>query len=109
MQRFEGAAILLEELNRFEQIKSDDFKFAFLASKQKEDDEDYDADDDDFIEDEEVEEVEENPFDKEPTEQDIIENDIPLIDPEDELLDDDERSALQLITAYIPKYILLNR
>ncbi len=90
MPRFEDTAILMEELNRFEQIESDAFRFAFLASKKKDDDENNDADDDDFIEDEEEEVVEENPFDKEPTEQDIIENDIPLIDPEDDLLDDDE-------------------
>jgi len=77
------------EFNRFEQIESDDFKLAFLASKKKDDDEDNDADDDDFIEDEVVEE---NPFDKEPTEKDIIENDMPLIDPEDDLLDDDEET-----------------
>jgi hypothetical protein len=89
MLRFEDTAILMEELNCFKQIESDDFKFAFLASKKKDDDEDNDADDDDFIDDEE-EVVEENPFDKEPTEQEIIENDIPLIDPEDDLLDDDE-------------------
>lgn len=90
MPRFEDTTILMEELNRFEQIESDDFKSAFLASKKKDDDEDNDADDDDFIEDEEEEVVEENPFDKEPTEQDIVENNIPLIDPEDDLLDDDE-------------------
>ena len=90
MLRFEDTMILTEELNLFELIESDDFKFAFLASKKKDDDEDNDADDDDFIDDEEEEVVEENPFDKEPTEQDIIENDIPLINPEDDLLDDDD-------------------
>jgi hypothetical protein len=90
MPRFEENEILMEELNSFELIESDDFKFAVLASKKKDDDEDNDADDDDFIEDEEEEVVEENPFDKEPTEQDIVENNIPLIDPEDDLLDEDE-------------------
>jgi hypothetical protein len=90
MPRFEDTAILMEELNSFEYIENDDFKLSFLASKKKDDDEDNDADDDEFIEDEEEVVVEENPFDKEPTEQDIIENDIPLIDPEDDLLDDDE-------------------
>ncbi len=87
MPRFEDTAILMEELNSFELIESDDFKFAVFASKKKDDDEDNDSDDDDFSEDEEEEE---NPFDKEPTEQDLIENDLPLIDPEDDLLDDDE-------------------
>ncbi len=89
MLRFEENEILMEEFNSFELIVSADFKFAFLATKKKDDVEDNDADDNDLIEDEE-EEVEENPFDKEPTEQDIIENDIPLIDPEDDLLDDEE-------------------
>ena len=87
MLRFEDTMILTEELIRFEPMGNDDFKFAFLASKKKDDDED----DDDFIEDEEeVEEVEENPFDKEPTEKDIIDNDVPIINPEDDLLDDDD-------------------
>ena len=66
---------------------SNDYKFAALASNKEDDDEDNDADDDDFIEEEEVEE---NPFDKEPSEKDIIENVIPLIDPEDDLLDDED-------------------
>ena len=39
MLRFEDTAILMGEFNRFEQIESDDFKFAFLASKKKDDDE----------------------------------------------------------------------
>jgi len=89
MPRFEENEILMEELNSFELIKSDDFKFAVCTSKKKDDEGDNDADDDDFIEDEEDED-DENPFDKEPTEQDLIENDIPLIDPEDDLLDDDD-------------------
>jgi len=87
MPRFEENEILMEEIYSFELVASDDFKFAILASHRKDDEEDNDADDDDLIEDEEVGE---NPFDKEPSEKDIIENDIPLIDPEDELLDDDE-------------------
>ncbi len=91
MPRFEENEILMEEFKSFELIESDDFKFTSFASKKKDNDEDNDADDDDFIEDEEEkEEVGGNPFDKEPTEQDILENDIPLIDPEDDLLDDDE-------------------
>ena len=89
MQRFEENQILRDELNSFKLLESDDFKFTVFASKKKDDEEDNNANDDDFIEDEKEEE-EENPFDKEPTEQDIIENDIPIIDPEDDLLDDDE-------------------
>ena len=88
MPRFEESEILMAGFNGFELLKSDDFKFAFLASKKKDDDEDNDADDDDFIEEEE--EVEDNPFDKEPTEKDIIDNDVPIINPEDDLLDDDD-------------------
>lgn len=87
MPRFEENEILMEKFNSFGLIESDDFKFAVLASKKDDDEKDNDADDDDFIEDEEEDE---NPFDKEPTEQDIIENDIPLIDPEDDLIDDDD-------------------
>jgi len=88
MQRFEENQILRDEFNSFKLLESDDFKFTVLASKMKDDEEDNNANDDDLIEDEEEEE--ENPFDKEPTEQDIIENEIPIIDPEDDLLDDDE-------------------
>ncbi len=87
MPRFEENEILIEGLYGFELIENDDFIFTVLASNKKDDGEDNAEDDDDFIEEEEVDE---NPFDKEPTEQDIIENDIPLIDPEDDLSDDDE-------------------
>ena len=87
MPRLEENEMLMEKINSLEFIASDDFKFAILASNKKDDDEDNDADDDDFVEEEEVEE---NPFDKEPSEKDIIEDDIPLFDPEDELLDDDD-------------------
>jgi len=88
MPRFEENEILMKEFNSFEMMGIDDFNFAVLASKKKDDEEDNDSDeDDDFIEEEDEEE---NPFEKEPTEQDLIENDIPLIDPEDDLLDDDD-------------------
>jgi hypothetical protein len=87
MPRFEENEILMEEFYSFELIENDDFKLSVLASNKNDDEEDNGEDDDDFIEDEEVEE---NPFDKEPTEKDIIENDIPIIDPEDDLSDDDE-------------------
>jgi hypothetical protein len=87
MPRFEENEILMEEVYSFELIENDDPEFAVLTSNKKDDEDDNDPDHDDFIEEEEVEE---NPFDKEPTEKDIIENDIPLIDPEDELLDDED-------------------
>jgi len=87
MSRFEENEILMEEFNKFELIESDDFKFFVLASKEKDEEDVNDPEDDDFIEEEEEGE---NPFDKEPTEQDLIENDVPVIDPEDDLSDDDE-------------------
>jgi len=87
MPRFGENEILMEEFYSFKLIASDDLKYTVLASNKNDEEEDNDTDDDDFIEDEE--EVE-NPFDKEPTEKDIIENEIPLIDPEDELIDDDD-------------------
>jgi hypothetical protein len=87
MPRFEENEILMEEFYNFEMIASDDFNFADLALNKKDDEEDDDADDDETLEDEEVEE---NPFDKEPSENDIIDDDIPLFDAEDELLDDDD-------------------
>ncbi len=59
------------------------------AAKNKNDDEDDDVEeDDDYYNDEEEEEK--NPFDKEPTEKDIVEEDIPLVDPEEDMFDDDE-------------------
>lgn len=59
------------------------------AAKNKNNDEDDDVDDDDdYYNDEEEEEK--NPFDKEPTEKDIVEEDIPLVDPEEDIFDDDE-------------------
>jgi len=93
MLRFEENERLMSGCNEPELIKNDDIVFAVFSSKKKNDEEDNDADDDDFIEEEEEKE---NPFDKEPTEKDIIENDIPLIDPEDDLLDDDEEIPYNL-------------
>ncbi len=59
------------------------------VAKNKNDDEDDDVEeDDDYYNDEEEEEK--NPFDKEPTEKDIVEEDIPLVDPEEDMFDDDE-------------------
>ena len=91
MPRFEENEILMEKLKSFDLIESDDIEFAVLASKRKDDEDDNGADNDDNFEEEEVDE---NPFDKEPTENDIIEDDIPLFDPEDELLDDEEEDEI---------------
>ena len=87
MPRLEENEMLLVGINNFELIEGDDFKFFVLTSKEKDEEDVNDAEDDDFIEEEEEGE---NPFDKEPTEQDLIENDVPVIDPEDDLLDDDD-------------------
>ena len=63
--------------------------YVLKAAKNKSDDEDDEKeDDDDYYNDEEEEE--ENPFDKEPTDKDIVEEDIPIVDPEEDLIDDDE-------------------
>ena len=71
---------------------SDKDDYILHAAKNKNDDEDGDDDieDDDDHYNEEKEEEEENPFDKEPTDKDIVEEDIPLIDPEEDIFDDDE-------------------
>lgn len=58
------------------------------AAKNKNDDDDDKEEDDDYYNDEEEED--ENPFDKEPTDKDIVEEDIPIVDPEEDLFDDDE-------------------
>ena len=79
--------MLLVGINNFELKEGDGFKFFVLASKEKDEEDVNDPEDDDFIEEEEEGE---NPFDKEPTEQDLIENDVPVIDPEDDLSDDDD-------------------
>jgi len=59
------------------------------AAKNKNDDEDDEKEDDDDYYNEEKEE-DENPFDKEPTDKDIVEEDIPVVDPEEDIFDDDE-------------------
>lgn len=56
------------------------------AKNRNDDDDDEKEDDEDYYNEEE----EENPFDKEPTEKDLIDEDIPLIDPEEDMLDDDD-------------------
>jgi hypothetical protein len=59
------------------------------AAKNKDNDEDDEKEeDDDYYNDEEEED--ENPFDKEPTDKDIVEGDIPLVDPEEDMFDNDE-------------------
>ena len=63
--------------------------YVLHAAKNKNDDEDDDVeDDDDYYNGEEEED--ENPFDKEPTDKDIVEEDNPLVDPEEDTFGDDE-------------------
>ncbi len=58
------------------------------AKNKNDDDDDEKEDDDDYYNDEEEED--ENPFDKEPTDKDIVEGDLPIVNPEEDILDDDE-------------------
>jgi len=62
--------------------------YVLNAAKNKNDEDDEKEDDDDYYNEEE--DKDENPFDKEPTDKDIVEGDVPLVDPEEDLLDDDE-------------------
>lgn len=58
------------------------------AAKNKNNDEDDDVeDDDDYYN---GEEEDENPFEKEPTDKDIVEEELPFVDPEEDLFEDDE-------------------
>ena len=68
-------------------ILRDDTEFLINAAK-KRDEEDETDDDDDFYHEEDEEK--QNPFDREPTEKDINDDDIPIVNPEDDLLDDEE-------------------
>ena len=65
----------------------DDYALNAAKSKNDEDDDDKE-DDDDYYNDEEEED--ENPFEKEPTEKDLVDEDLPIVDPEEDFLDDDE-------------------
>ena len=62
--------------------------YVLNTAKNKNDDDDEKEDDDDYYNEEKEED--ENPFDKEPTDKDIVEGDVPLVDPEEDLFDDDE-------------------
>ena len=68
-------------------ILSDDTEFVISAAKNK-DEEDETDDDDDYYHEEDEEK--ENPFDREPTDKEIDDSDIPIVNPEDDLLDDEE-------------------
>ena len=65
--------------------------YILYEAKNKNDDEDEDKEEDDDYYNEE-EEGDENPFEKEPTDKDIVEGDVPLIDPEEDIFDDDEET-----------------
>ena len=75
-------------------ILSDDTEFVISAAKNKdeEDEEDETDDDDDYYH--EDDEEKENPFDREPTDKEIDDSDIPIVNPEDDLLDDEEEIPL---------------
>jgi len=68
-------------------ILSDDTEFVISAAKNK-DEEDETDDDDDYYHEENEEK--ENPFDREPTDKEIDDSDIPIVNPEEDLLDDEE-------------------
>ena len=68
-------------------ILRDDTEFVISAAKNK-DEEDETDDDDDYYHEEDEEK--ENPFDREPTDKEINDSDIPIVNPEDDLLDDEE-------------------
>ena len=70
---------------------SDDIEFVISAAKNK-DEEDETDDDDDYYHEEDEEK--ENPFDREPTDKEIDDSDIPIVNPEDDLLDDEEEIPL---------------
>lgn len=65
----------------------DDPEFVISAAKNK-DEEDESDDDDDYYHEEDEEN--ENPFDREPTDKEIDNSDIPIVNPEDDLLEDEE-------------------
>ena len=68
-------------------ILSDDTEFVISTAKNK-DEEDETDDDDDYYNEEDEEK--ENPFDREPTDKEIDDSDIPIVNPEEDLLDDEE-------------------
>ena len=62
-----------------------DTEFAISAAKNKDEEDEEDETDD---------EEKENPFDREPTDKEIDDSDIPIVNPEDDLLDDEEEIPL---------------
>ncbi len=62
----------------------------FAANLIDEEDDDDDFDDDYYKEDEEDKE---NPFEREPTDKDIKDEDFPMGNPEDDLIDDDDEEV----------------
>ena len=71
----------------FSPVKDD---YILYTANNKEDDEnnEKEEEEDDYYNDEEKED--ENPFDKEPTDKDIVEEDLPIVDPEEDIFDNDE-------------------
>jgi len=66
----------------------DGYALNTAKNKNNDDDDDEKEDDDDYYNNEEEED--ENPFEKEPTDKDLVEEDLPIVDPEEDILDDDE-------------------
>lgn len=73
--------------NELRVYSAGDEYFLNAARNKKEDDEDENEEDDEYYTEEEEEE---NPFDKEPSEKDLIDDDFPLVDPEEDMFDEDE-------------------
>jgi hypothetical protein len=61
---------------------------SMFAVSPRDEDEDNFNDDDDYYNEED--EDKNNPFDREPTDKDIVDEDLPLSIPEEDLIDDDE-------------------
>jgi hypothetical protein len=78
------AEIVEEKIKEVQLMDYDQLAFVVLSSKEKDDENDIDDD----INDDEDEG--ESPYEKEPSDKDIFDNDIPIVDPEDDLIDDDE-------------------
>ena len=83
----------IEEETSIRKLRYDtEFVISAAKNKDKEDEEDETDDDDDYYH--EDDEEKENPFDREPTDKEIDDSDIPIVNPEDDLLDDEEEIPL---------------
>ena len=69
----------------FPSVKND---YALEAAGNKKNNDDDEKEEDDEYNNEEEED--ENPFEKEPTDKDLVDEELPLVDPEEDLFEDDE-------------------